>query len=282
MSSASASAPASSANLGPAFDTLAIALDLRCHVSAEASEEWSVEHRGDHKPASAADDGVLMAARRAAGDDNPMRLVVSNEIPLGKGLGSSAAAFVAGSAAALRLLHGEATPDHVFRVANDLEGHPDNVAASVYGGLILVPAEGMPVRLPIHPSIHVVVGVPRSELSTSAARTAVARSFDRDVLVRSLGRVSALVAGLLTADPELFAAAHGDEIHEGPRAGMSPEVDTLIAVARRSGALHAARSGAGPSVVALATSESVDGIVLAFKELDAEPLNLSVSANGLA
>ncbi len=281
ISQATASAPASSANLGPAFDAMALALELRCVVKAEPADAWAVEHIGSHRPASGESDAVLVAARMAVGDEAPLRLTVDNAIPIGKGLGSSSAAFVSGVAAALRATGDEANPDHVFRVAADLEGHDDNVAAAVYGGLILVPAEGMPIRLPIHPSLHPVVGVPPTRLSTKTARTAVAASFSREIIVRSLARVSALTAGLITADPELLAAAHGDEIHEAVRADLSPEVDRMIVAARGAGAFHAARSGAGPSVLALVGRDGVDDLVAALEELGVEALQPGVATTGM-
>lgn len=281
ISQATASAPASSANLGPAFDAMALALELRCVVKAEPADSWGVEHIGSNRPAPGESDAVLIAARMAVGDEVPLRLTVDNAIPIGKGLGSSSAAFVSGVAAALRAVGSEANPDHVFRVAADLEGHDDNVAAAVYGGLALVPAEGMPVRLPIHPSLHPIVAVPPTRLSTKRARTAVAASFSREVTVRSLARVAALTAGLITADPELLAAAHGDEIHESVRADLSPEVEQMVAIARGAGAFHAARSGAGPSVLALVGSDGVDDLVSALEELGVDTLQPGVATTGL-
>ena len=95
-------------------------------------------------------DGVLVAARQAVGD-RPLALSVETEVPIGKGLGSSAAAFVAGAAAALRAIGDDAAPDRVFRIAAELEGHADQPGAAVYGGLVVVPAEGLPIRLPSPP-----------------------------------------------------------------------------------------------------------------------------------
>jgi homoserine kinase len=281
ISPASASAPASSAKLGPGFDTLALALELRCTVHAEAAEDWSIEHTGVHRPVGAESDGVLMAARKAVGSANPLRLTVSSDIPIGKGLGSSAAAFAAGVAASLRAVEGEVSPDHVYRVASELEGHPDNVAAAVYGGLVLVPAEGMPIRIPLHPSINVVVGVPDTQLSTAAARASVATEFSRDVVVRSLSRISALTAGLMSADPQILAAAHGDEIHEAPRSMLSPEVDLAIRRVKNAGAWHAARSGAGPAVIALTGPDGFSSVCDAFRASSLNVLEVGVATTGL-
>ncbi|HIE21591.1 MAG TPA: homoserine kinase [Acidimicrobiia bacterium] len=279
--SASASAPASTANLGPAFDCMALALKPRCTVHAQPADEWSVEHVGGHRPGNGEGDGVLVAARRAVGESRPLTLKVDSEIPIGKGLGSSAAAFVAGTAAALRAVGEEPPHDRVFRLAAEMEGHPDQVAASVYGGLIMVPAEGLPMRLPLHPSLRPVVAVPDTRLPTEEARAVLARNLPRDLVIRSLARVAALTAGLISGDPELLAAAHGDEIHEAPRDHLSPEVGRLIEVARRAGAFHAARSGAGPSVVAIVGLEAVDSVSRAFRKAGAEVINDAIDTAGL-
>ena len=165
------SAPASTANLGPGYDCLAMALPTRCTVSATPSDEWRVFHSGSHAPSSGEDDAVLAAARKIAA--GPFDLVVVNEIPIGKGLGSSAAALVAGVAAALLASGGDPGPDRIYRLAAELEGHQDQVAAAVYGGLVLIPAEGMPIRLPLHPSLRPLVAVPDTALSTQTARRVV-------------------------------------------------------------------------------------------------------------
>jgi len=215
------------------------------------------------------------------GESRPLTLKVDSEIPIGKGLGSSAAAFVAGTAAALRAVGEEPPHDRVFRLAAEMEGHPDQVAASVYGGLIMVPAEGLPMRLPLHPSLRPVVAVPDTRLPTEEARAVLARNLPRDLVIRSLARVAALTAGLISGDPELLAAAHGDEIHEAPRDHLSPEVGRLIEVARRAGAFHAARSGAGPSVVAIVGLEAVDSVSRAFRKAGAEVINDAIDTAGL-
>lgn len=276
----SASAPATTANLGPAFDVLAMALGLRCTVTARVAEEWTVDHVGEHALAPDEADGVVAAAQRAIGDQ-PLEMKVVNEIPLARGLGSSAAAFVAGAAAALRAVGDEALPDHVYRIASEMEGHPDQAAAAVYGGLVLIPAEGMPMRLPIHPSLRPIIAVPATRLPTYQARAVLPDSYERSVMTRSLSRMAALIAGLTTGDPGMLAAAHGDEIHENLRAQLSPEVGELMTVARRAGALHAARSGAGPSVAAIVTAETAPRVRRAFEEWGAIVIDQPVETTGL-
>lgn len=277
---AAASAPASTANLGPAFDCMALAISARCTIEARLSESWSVDYLGEHRPGEGEGDGVLAAARHAVGD-RPLSITVHTHIPFGKGLGSSAAAFVAGTAAALRAVGEDASPDRVFRVAAELEGHPEQVAAAVYGGLVLVPAEGMPIRLPLHPSLRPVIGVPQARLATVEARATLPTEIPREVVVRSLARVSALTAGLITGDPGLLTAAHGDEIHEAPRAGLSPDVSELIEAAKRAGALHAARSGSGPSVLAITTTETAQRVARAFTERGASVISEQIDTTGL-
>ena len=276
----SASAPATTANLGPAFDTIALALGPRCIVRARRAEEWSVVHVGAHRPAEMEHDGVVAAARQAIGDI-PLQIEVDNEVPFARGIGSSAAAFVAGAAAALRAVGEDFSPDRVFRIAADMEGHADQAAAAVYGGMQLVPAEGRPIRLPFHPSLRPVIAVPDTRLPTYEARAVLPDQYQRDVVIRSVARTAALTAGLITGDPELLAAAHGDEIHEAPREAMSPDVGKLIEVARRAGALHAARSGAGPSVMAVTTVDGASRVADAFRERGVEVIADPVETTGL-
>lgn len=276
---ATASAPATTANLGPGYDCISMALQPRCTVTAKTSRRWVVTHLGPHSPFPGEEDAVARAARQVSA--GPLHLTVTNEVPIGKGLGSSAAALVTGVAAALLASGDEATPHRVYRIASELEGHPEQVAAAVYGGLVLIPAEGMPIRLPLHPSLRPMVAVPDMVLSTVGARGVVQQTQPLDLVVRSLARMSALTAGLVTGDPDLLMAAHGDEIHEAPRAPLSPEVDSLMSIARGAGALHAARSGAGPSVLALVDSAHAGQVRAAFEKAGAVVVDGPMDTTGL-
>lgn len=261
---AEASAPASSANLGPGFDTVALALEITCRVVAERAEEWSIVHHGQHRPGGVEDDAVLAAAQAAVGNDSPLALEVFNDIPLGRGLGSSAAAYVAGSAAALRTIRSEADPNDVLRVASGLEGHLDNVAAAVMGGLVAA-VGGRVQPLQLDGSLCVVVAVPARKLPTKWARQVLPEMVDHEAAARSVGRVVALVEAFRTGSPTLFAAAAGDELHEAPRGPLFPESEDLIFSARSAGALHACWSGAGPSILAVVTEESRSSVVEALR-----------------
>lgn len=277
--SATASAPATTANLGPGYDCIALALQLRCEVSAEPADRWTVTHLGPERPPADSDDCVLAAAQRIAG--GPLALIVTNEIPIGKGLGSSAAALVAGAAAAQAAGVGESDFDEVYRVAVALEGHADQVAAVMKGGLVLITAGERPIGLPIHSSIRVLVAVPDETLPTHQARTVIDQVQPLDTVVRSLARMSALTAGLVSGDRELLTHAGGDEIHEAPRASLSPIVTELIRAAVGAGAWHAARSGAGPSVVAFCSEKEVSGVVAAFEKLGVAVVDGAVDTTGL-
>ncbi|GBD85524.1 homoserine kinase [bacterium BMS3Abin02] len=258
-----ATAPGSSGNLGPGFDTLALALELRCRVDAMRTDVWKIRQVGAHRPEHG--DAVLAAARLAVGDRSPLVLTVQNEIPIGRGLGSSAAVAAAGAAAAWRAVGHTPLPSEVFGVATEIDGHPDNAAASVYGGLVSVTTEGTVLRLALHESIELVIGVPRETLSTREARKALPDSIDRNLGVRSLQRIVALVEGLRTGDAEALSAAAGDEFHESPRARLNPRAKRLIDAARRAGALHACWSGAGPSVLALTAADRRTAVVDAMR-----------------
>ena len=260
---------------------MALAIDLRVTVTAAPSDAWRIEHVGDYQPEAGEADGVLAAAQLVVGDGATLGMSVDSRIPIGKGLGSSAAAYVAGVAAALRATGEEATPDRVFRIATEIEGHPDQTAAAVYGGLVLIPAEGLPMRLPLHPSLRPIVAVPDTRLPTAEARKVIDSSHPHDVVVRTIARVSALTAGLITGDPGMLAAAHGDEIHEEPRASLSPEVVEMIKLARQAGALHAARSGAGPSVIAFVTSEKAPEVSAALSAYGADVVDRPMDTVGL-
>lgn len=257
---AEASAPASSANLGPGFDCLAVALEIRCVVRAEPSEVWTVEHVGSAAPPSGADDAVLMAARRAVGEDRPLALIVDNAVPIGRGLGSSSAAAAAGAVAAWKAHDEKPSLHRAWQIATEMDGHPDNAAAAVYGGLVLATGSGAVHRLPWNVGLRAVVAVPNEPFRTSDARRLLPPAYEADVVVRSLARLAALVAGLVGGDASLLADASGDEIHEAPREEVRPDVAELIEVARAAGAAHAAWSGAGPSMVALVTPSGVERV----------------------
>jgi homoserine kinase len=254
----SAAAPASSGNLGPGFDSVALAIDLWCRCEVAPSDQWLVEQDG-HTTAASSSDLVVRAVRMATGEQ-PMVLRIANHIPRSRGLGSSSAVTTALAAAAMRASGVEPTDQTLFELVTELEGHPDNAAAAVHGGLVIA-YDGVVRRLRLAPQLRLVLAVPEKRLSTHEARAALPEAVPREVAARSVARAGMLVEGLRTADPALLDKATGDELHELPRLALSPITGRLIEAARASGALHAAWSGAGPTVIAFTTDATRSSVV---------------------
>ena len=270
-----ASAPASSANLGAGFDVAALALDLRCTVTVVPAGDWIVRSGG--RPASGATVTMLESLSGARG---AFEVDIESDIPSTRGLGSSAALLVAAAAA----MAGSSDADEAFARARAIEGHPDNVAAAAHGGLVLVGPEGTIHRGAVHPSLHVVVAVPHDELSTAEARDVVPQTVDRSVAVRTAARMALLVEGLRTGDRAALRAALGDELHERPRAALTDLPGSLIEAAVGSGAAYAAWSGAGPSVIALVDEDALDEVTAALEFVldgDGATLEIEIDREGL-
>jgi homoserine kinase len=247
----SASAPASSANLGPGYDVVALALAIRCSVALEPAARWEVIS------ASPGGEALVQAAADAVDPGcGPLRVVISGSVPVARGLGSSAALIVATMAATGALSGTDLGPGDLVGRATDVEGHPDNVAAAVHGGLVAVGPAGTVHPLVLHPSLRVVLAVPDEPLSTEAARQATREPVSTAVAARTAARLAFLVEGLRTGDPGLLREAAGDELHEARRSDLSPGTAALVAAARQAGAVHASWSGAGPSALALVRGDA--------------------------
>lgn len=247
--------PATSANLGPGFDCFGLALDL-CNevtVDTEAAPGVSWEGEGaDELPTDGSDmvsRAITDAAQRPGSSLPVFALHGINRIPLERGLGSSAAAAVAGAAIGY-VLAGVPVVDAVeagFDVAAILEGHADNAAAAVYGGFTVV-AGGLARHLHPHPSLAPVVFVPTERLATSVARDVLSPTVPREDAVFNIGQ-AALTVIAFTQDPKLLIVALQDRLHEDARAALMPESADLLRELR-SRQVPACLSGAGPSVLA--------------------------------
>lgn len=244
-----ARAPASSANLGPGFDTLAIALGLYVEVEVEEADRLSVraEGEGAELPTGATHLAARVATR-VRGHDR-IAVTVRSQIPVGRGLGSSAALAVAAAAAA-----GAEDP---LAVGAEMDGHPDNAAASVLGGLVTattVGATALAHRLPLDAGLAFVVLVPARRLPTKQARSALPDQVPHRDAAFNLGRMGLLVAGL--ADRRhLRSEAMEDRLHQHARASLFPEAKGLLAGLVEAGALASCWSGAGPSLLAVCRAE---------------------------
>jgi homoserine kinase len=253
--------PATSANLGPGFDALGLALAVHDEVTVSLADRDEVSVTGEGAGAVPTDEShLILSSIRAAAvaarvDLPPVRLECRNAIPHARGLGSSAAAIVTGILAA-RALGG--LPDDreaALEVANGLEGHPDNVAACLYGGLTISwLAGGRPhaVRRECSPDVTPVVLVPPFAQSTAAARQALPPTVPHADAAYTAGRAALLVAALADR-PELLLAATEDRLHQPYRAAIMPQSAALLAGLRDAG-IAAVVSGAGPTVLALAAT----------------------------
>lgn len=263
--------PATSANLGPAFDAAGLALSL--HDDVEVTTQPSgcqVLVTGEGAESLPRDDAHLVLRAVKAGLDQVgcalpgVLLRAHNRIPHGRGLGSSAAAVVAGLVAARELARQAGAGDGLddaalLALAAGFEGHADNVGATVHGGLTLVWHESASqvgwVRLDVDERIAPVLLVPQATLSTSRARGLIPESVPHRVAAFNAGRAALLVTAL-TARPSLLLPATEDRLHQVYRAGAFPESMQLVERLRAAG-LAATVSGAGPSVLVLTTSEQV-------------------------
>jgi len=287
--------PATTANLGPGFDTLGMALAVYDELEVTVREQPGATVRvvGVGEGEVPTDETNLVVrsiahAFAAVGQELPgLDLVAHNTIPHGRGMGSSGAAIVSGIMAAKGLLEGvvELDAQGLLALANDMEGHPDNVAPALFGGLTIawVTPEGPRFKkLMVHRGVSPLVLVPEHVMSTALARSLQPQSVPHEDAVFNVSRSALLVAALIQS-PELLHAATEDKLHQSYRASAMPETDRLITLLREQG-FAAVVSGAGPSILVLCSDP---GQRLAAADLVArnartawQPLHLAVDFKG--
>lgn len=259
--------PATSANLGPGFDTLGLALALydELTVTVTSTPGVTVDVDGVGAGEVPTDETNLVVRSIQHAFDHyslvmpPLALHAHNVIPHGRGLGSSGAAIVSGIMAAKGLLEGiiEIDSDTLLRLATELEGHPDNVAPALFGGLTIAwttPDGPKAKKLIVHRGVSPVVCVPAATMSTALARSLQPASVPHEDAVFNVSRSALLIAALIQS-PELLLEATEDRLHQDYRASAMPETNSLIQVLRKNG-LAAVVSGAGPSLLVLASDPS--------------------------
>ena len=256
--------PASTSNLGAGFDCVGIAvsrwLQVTAYVEPEAARDVTIERSGTLRVLSLSAEQDLLctgfaAACRAAGRAVPRGLVLEadSDIPIERGLGSSAAAIVAGATAARELLALDLDERSLIPLATELEGHPDNAAAAIYGGAVLVVSPPTEVRpLQVHPSLALVFAVPDFGMATAVARAALPPTLPHAVASSGAARAAALVAGLASGDRALLAAGLDDVLHVPYRRALVSGYDAVTGAATAAGAFGATLSGSGSSIVAVA------------------------------
>ena len=250
--------PASSANLGPGFDALGLGLDLYLECRFRVAEAITIRATGRDVDviSLAADNLIWQTALRVAADAGrpmpPIDLEIANDIPIGKGLGSSAAALTAGVVIANEVLGLNWDAHRVLDEAARIEGHPDNVAACVLGAIVAsaIDSEGKAraVRLDLNPHYGVAVVVPDYELSTSKARGVLPQSYSRADAVFNVQRSALLIVALATGVTSAFPTALEDRMHQPYRFPLVPGLEEITKL-RAPGLLGCALSGAGPSIL---------------------------------
>jgi homoserine kinase len=286
--------PASSANLGPGFDALGLALALHNEVTIEPSDHVRVAVRGEGAGRlSAGEDNVVARGARLAYEaaGRPfagLEIQCLNRIPLGRGLGSSAAAWVGGLVAANALLGGPLDRRALLALAAGAEGHPDNVAAALLGGLTVscaVDGAVTAVALPVPRDLEWIVLVPETETATAEARAVLPEAVPRSDAVFNVQRVSLLLAAVGGGGVDLLRAAMDDRLHQPYRRRLFPWMDRVREAALAAGALGCVLSGAGPSMLAAARA-SAAGVGRAMEQalheagVRGRAMSLTVDASG--
>ncbi|MBX6394871.1 MAG: homoserine kinase [Alicyclobacillaceae bacterium] len=272
--------PATTANLGPGFDSLGMALQLYNEIEVEIIDqglEFEVTGAGaDMIPATS--ENVIYKAVQCVFDHLGRRrpglaLRLHNAVPVTRGLGSSAAAIVGGLVAANELCDRPLTTDQILDLAVAMEGHPDNVAPALLGGIVVsgaVAGRTRYVKLPVPPELVCVVVVPDVPLATKESRKVLPSSVSFRDAVHSVNRASLLVAGLATGDLAVAGAAMEDVLHEPYRMPLVPGMSKAAEAGRLAGAFGVALSGSGPTLIAFCRNGTESPVGPAMVEAWAE------------
>ena len=270
--------PASSANLGPGYDALAAALSLSLELEVEETGTFTVETDATGVPLDRTNLCVRAFERLHPADGMTFR--IRSQIPVASGLGSSAACIVAGLLAADHMFELDAP---VFRLAAELEGHPDNVAAAIYGGFVICAgAEDEPARFDPTPGLEGVVVIPQQQVATADARAALPDEVPLADAVHNAARTAMLVLGLARGDLDLVARGLEDRLHQPRREHLYPRSMELVRRARELGAVGGTISGAGPTVLLWTHWDATAGVVarLAEEQPDCDVRRVQFEAAG--
>lgn len=257
--------PATSANLGPGFDTAAVALDFYLDIEATPATEFSIAATGrDADRCARLENNLILDLYRRLLTENerpvvPLAIRMQNQIPLGMGCGSSAAGRLAGIALAVHFGSLGWDSERILQEASVLEGHPDNVAACWLGGFVVAASNGARVevaRVTPPESWRAIVVLPTEPLATSKARAVLPESYSRADVVANLQSAAMLGVAFAQGRGDLLRTAMRDWIHQPYRASICPQLPMLLPLAGEHGILGAALSGAGPAVLVITEDES--------------------------
>jgi homoserine kinase len=259
--------PASSANLGPGYDAMAAAVALHLELEVEETGEFSLDPGG--LEVSTARDNLVVRAFESLRPADGIAFRLRSEIPLARGLGSSAAAIVAGLFAADHLFELALSREEMLVRATELEGHPDNVAAAIYGGFVICGAGegGAPLAARFSPpeELEGIAVIPPEEVSTRLAREAIPADVPLADAVANVSAAALLVLGLQTADLDLVSRGLADSIHQPRRRELYPRSMEIVDSAAELGALGATISGAGPTVLVWTTWQEAGNVAAALE-----------------
>ncbi len=261
---ATARIPASTTNLGPGFDVLGLALQLYSTITLDItgnSSEVVVSGIDEDKIPSSTDHIAFQAVeliyqRSGIPIPNGLKLTIANGIPAIRGLGGSGTAILGGLLTANVICGNKFTPSEILNFASVIEGHPDNVAASLYGGLVISVQEKEhihTIQLKCDPNLNVVLAIPDFTLSTKKARNVLPKTVDFADAIYNISRSSLLVASIATGKLDMLSVAMNDKIHQPYRSSLIPGFDDVVEAATSAGALSIALSGAGPTIAAYCT-----------------------------
>jgi homoserine kinase len=259
--------PASSANLGPGYDSMAAAVSLYLDLEVEEAREYSFDPGGLEVPTGR--ENLVVRAFESLHPADGIAFRLRSEIPLARGLGSSAAAIVAGLFAADHLFELALTKEEMLVQATELEGHPDNVAAAIYGGFVIcAEGKGGPTAARFDPpeGLEGIVAIPPEEVSTERAREAIPAEIPLEEAVANVSAAALLVLGLRSADLDLVSRGLADRIHQPRRRDLFPRSMEIVDSAAELGALGATISGAGPTVLVWTTWQEAGNVAAALGE----------------
>jgi len=261
--------PAGTSNLGAGFDTLGLALEIYLRVRIEPASKTEIVALGvdSAEIPTTSDNLILRVANRVAALRNrelpPFRITIANEIPLMRGLGSSAAAIIAGITCYELAMQETLTEREIFKYAFEFETHPDNLSPALRGGLVAAcqssDSEVFIANLTVAPGVKSVIVVPEFEVSTQKARSVLPQSYTRKDAVYNIQRSALIVGALTTGNWPLLQEAMNDRVHQPYRASLIPGFEEILAL-RMPGMFGLALSGAGPTIFALADPAKADAV----------------------